>query len=401
MTIRLNKKHMRRSAMRQKIVAIFIVIISMSVFSSCSVSVEPSNDYLTGLLDNVNSGSSDNSDSYSFTPVSKTLSDKEKALLPYYNNGWTFVLSNTDYIKQGALAGTRDRVIYYLGQKVGLISGRYPIFSNIVAVNDYKIYFFAVDKEESGVNANVEDSSSLYVYDIKANTYENLSSWTYLKKYGNIRRLISNGKNVYLLFKANGWMNVVSVSDSGADELVSKITDDKINIDNVKGWIPQSDGTFMVSNDKSSYNVNVTTADVVKNEQVTNDNSIFVDNSYFNFLPDNSIYTEEKVQEKDELTGNAYFVLNLYKTKDNIKNKFAQIKHVSEFGKIECDYITTKYLFFIVDIRGTGITYELIDLKTGEKMYMPDLVGNNVKTNDVVVDLWNIYTNNKTVSIEK
>ncbi|MCX8074891.1 MAG: hypothetical protein N2749_04815 [Clostridia bacterium] len=381
---------MRRRLLMFAIIPFLITLTSCSDSKLADKLSEPFKPYNSSQI-----STNVNSEIEAFKPVSKTLSDEEKALLPYYGYGWTFIYSENAY------NGVRDIIIYYLGQEVGTISGRYEIFSNIVALDDYRVCFFATDRDDENLKPRSNETiSSLYIYDIKTDTYTKLQSREYLKKYGIFRSLISDGKNIYLLYKANSWTNVVAITADGQDSLSCKIPNDKIYIDNVKGWILQADGTFMVSDSHGSYNVDITTGNIKKNDYIVDSKSIFGNNSYFNFLPSKAMYISEKVDETDELTGDKYFKQIVYEVDGNNKRNVAQIG-VSQFGKLECEYITSKYLFFLVGQKGySGLTYLLIDLDTGEAKYIDDLFGRVMDYKELTIDLWNAYTTSKVISLE-
>lgn len=353
-----------------------------------------------------------------FKPVDKTLSEDEKALLPYYNNGWSFVSDATSY-KINEVASVDDKAIYYLGEKVGSISGKYIIKSAIAPTDAYKLYFFAADTKNSDFFKNEGD---LYVYDIKTNKCTMLLDSKYLGKYGSRKNIISDGKKVYLLYRATQWMNIVNIGEDGKDSLSCKLTDEKYQkltkyaytTDSLSGWIPQSDGSFIVvsneliskgdgkANVSRALKVNTSTGDIEPSDYDYVQYSSFQINTYFNFLPDKLTYVFEQTEATDELNGQKSCVQQLYEVNKDNKKLIGGINIGNSFlTKLYSKYITPEYLFVTIPTK-QNTTLLRISLKTGEFKYINDILGvYNVDESSVIVDLWNIYWDKEVFPIGK
>lgn len=353
-----------------------------------------------------------------FKPVNKTLSEEEKSLLPYYNNGWTFVSDTTSY-KINDVASSKDKAIYYLGEKVGSISGKYMVKGPIAAADDYKLYFFAAIADSPG---SLNYDGDLYLYDIKANTYTMILDKKYLDKYGARKNIISDGKKVYLLYRAAEWMNIVNIGEDGKDVLSCKLTDKKYQeltkyaytTDKLTGWIPQPDGSFMVvsneliskgngkANVTKALKVDLSTGEIKPSDYIYVEGSSFDTNTYFDFLPNKANYIFKKTEVTDQLNGQKSCVQELYRVNSSNNKLIASINLGNSFSTyLHSKYITPEYIFVTIPEEGKT-TLLRVSLKSGEFKLINDILGIKIVDEQfVILDLWNMYTDNKVVPIGK
>lgn len=139
------------------------------------------------------------------------LSEREKELLPYCDNGWTYV-KNGSYID-----------IYYLGEKATYIKRKpewdgktYEImmpgsYGDIVTTDNHKMFMVADDNSYYG-------DHFVFVYDLDTDEYKRVYrslKKEYVATYGSFEGFITDGKDVYMLFRGSYQkMNVLKYNEN-------------------------------------------------------------------------------------------------------------------------------------------------------------------------------------------
>lgn len=319
-------------------------------------------------------------------PSIDDLNDEQKALLPFYDNG--FCLSSG------------DRDLYYMGE---LIASYIPIYADNnnyywTITDDFKVYFRGeVGYENAG--------KWLMSYDVKTGEKKELRNWDELEKYGKVDFFISDGSNVFIAFNAgqslDTWYNIVKIDENGNDKLVCKTeygsydSDSDINYgylghamnfgeENIFytiGKYDDHDEQYLVKVkidfSTGEYEVVDKEAGVIKDRVKINSNGDkywsevyqVLPNSMY-FLPDNIFYYGETRQEVDELNGEVQTVTDIIKVDRNTREE----KIIGTFDHDIYEYhdgnscITDKYLIY---------SGSVMDLENGEVIDYDTFVSEN------------------------
>lgn len=299
-------------------------------------------------------------------PSIDDLNDAQKALLPFYNNGFS-------------LKTNRD--IYYMDKKIATYV---PVYADgnyfWTITNDLMVYF-------RGKVGYQEDGKWLMSYDVKTGETKELRDWEELEKYGNVDFFTSDGTNVFIAFSAgqslDSWYNIVKIDENGNDTLVCKTTYGSYDPDSdIKyGYLGQlmnfgeeyifyttgkyddyTDEYFVkikINFKTGEYNIVDKEEGVIGGKGKTNSNGesywsnqyqILPDSMYF--LPDNTFYYGETRQEIDELNGEKTMLTDIIRVDRNTREeKIVGTFDFSIYGsglsyKDGDSLITDKYLVF-------------------------------------------------------
>lgn len=126
-------------------------------------------------------------------PSTDDLSEEEKELLPYYNNGWTICEH-----------GSAKYKLYYLGKEIKDISfelngvARYR-GSSYTVTDNCQLFTSCTNYDSADTSY-----SCIVRYDLNTDECKELNSITYLKNtsdIGDYSMMVSQGNNVYIIFK--------------------------------------------------------------------------------------------------------------------------------------------------------------------------------------------------------
>lgn len=301
-------------------------------------------------------------------PSIEDLNDTQKALLPFYNNGFTLT--------------SGDRDLYYMGE---LIANRIPIYAH------HNSYFWTITDEfivyfRGEVGYQV-DGKWLMTYDVKTGETKKLRDWEELEKYGDPGYFMSDGTNVFIAFSAgqslNSWFNIVEIDENGNDTLMCKTTygsydpnshidygelssamnfgedyifytigkyDDHTDKYFVKVKIDFKTGEYEVVDKEKGINGSKRKTNSNGDEYLSNQYQILPDKMYFS--PDNVFYYGETRQEIDELNGEISVLTDVIRVDRNTREE----KIIGTFDYDIYKYndgnslITDKYLLFKGDV---------------------------------------------------
>lgn len=296
-------------------------------------------------------------------PSIDELNDAQKALLPYYNNGYN--------LTEG------DRDLYYLGK---LVANRIQVYvdnySNnyLWTITDDKTVFFR------GEVSYQADGKWLMTYDVKTGVTNKIKDWVNLEKYGDSIYFTSDGKNVFILFRASEWYNVVQVDKEGNDTLLSKIdfhnsfnSDEGYSeIDFLNTMRTENEYEFFIYGTINKYdseqgvhktyyrkyNIDFKTGKYECVDEIISPEHdggfIFLPISMC-FLPNNNYFYGKEIEVSDELTGYKHLEIEINEVDRN--NNTKKVLSVLNYYSIDEAYLTDKYLI---------INESAIELSTGD-----------------------------------
>lgn len=297
-------------------------------------------------------------------PSIDDLNDEQKALLPFYDKGFSLT------------AGDRD--LYYMGE---LIASGIPIYAENnyyywTITNDFMVYF-------RGKVEYQQEGKWLMSYDVKTGETKELREWEELEKYGDPGYFMSDGTNVFISFSAGqslkSWFNIVKIDENGNDTLMCKTTYGSYDPDSYidygglssamnfgEDYIFYTIGKYDDHTDEyfvkvkinfktGEYEVVDKEVGIIGGKGKTNSNGDkYWSNQYqvlpnsMYFLPDNIFYYGETRQEVDELNGEIQTLTDIIRADRNTREE----KVVGTLDYDIYDYhngdsfITDKYLVY-------------------------------------------------------
>lgn len=138
-------------------------------------------------------------------PSVEALSNEEKELLPYYNNGWSLNLMDSNYYGKNYVAD-----VYYLGKKVKRIDSELTINGEKFYQNRTDRHMYAITDNhqlfmlcrKTGKVLSDDDYEAMIRYDIDTDSYKIINSVSYICNVNGYRYatgIVSNGEDIYLL----------------------------------------------------------------------------------------------------------------------------------------------------------------------------------------------------------
>lgn len=317
-------------------------------------------------------------------PSKDKLTPYEQQLLLYVNRG--FSLSH------------EDRTIYYLGK---------PIAKNVSICVDKTITTgkwlwtvtddFCVYYRGDNINGPGHEESAKWLkkYDIKTGEDQQLREWSELEKYGDGRLIISDGKNIFIVFKGADRYNFVQIDEKGNDSLLSTVNDniydsiDWVSYDPtgkeyqfyVYGEKPHHENSLSVDY-KQKYMIDFRTGKKELIEDLKKEiGDIWI--PWNDFMPNNKRYYAIIFSEEDELTGYNHKGWDFYEYDKETGNSQLIGRYMDEeIDKIEernkssikdISFVTEKYIFT------WGIAIDLNDGKLYAENEVSDVIRDILK----------------------
>lgn len=277
-------------------------------------------------------------------PDMNSLTKQQQSMLPYFNNGFCLTPG--------------DRTLYYLGEKVAEDISVYADFISgylWTVTSDFKVYYRG--------NVGNGEGKLLKTYDLRSGEDKEINLWANLEKYGDAKRMVSDGKHVFILFKGADRYNIVEIDDEGQDKLLSQFNMDynKISDDNFLNPISsQEEYKFYIYNTTTEYSSDTNNQDVVNRKYIVDyRTSIYtcVDEYSCNetilssgFIPTNKYYYSKDTEIEDDLTGFTEMAYEIYEydrstEKSKLLTTISIEKANSGVNSSENGFVSDKYLY--------------------------------------------------------